>query len=280
MKRYRPLNYDFDTRAHILRTAINPDWEPVVRETWENNRTGVIAGIAHEFGEHNLEQKLRDFSDCGDVPLSVISFHNLAFRQIRDSFVAGAYYPALTGACALGERILNHLILGLRDQFKATPEYKKVHRKDSFDDWSTAVSVLSGWRVLRPEVTTAFDRLRELRHRSIHFDPSTVVEARERAVAALALLLDIVHRQFGAFGDHPWFCSVPGVVFIKKSFEANPFIRLVYLPNCVLVGPNHRLRNRPGASGFIVDDDIPYEEREISDDEFLRLYEESLGQPA
>lgn len=62
-----------------------------------------------------------------------------------------ADYPALVGACALGERILNHLILDLRGAYAHTPEYKRVHRKDSFDDWRVPIDTLAAWtpRALR-----------------------------------------------------------------------------------------------------------------------------------
>ena len=64
-------------------------------------------------------------------------------------------YPALTGACALGERILNYLILNLRDDFHSTPEYKQVYRKDSFDQWDAPINALASWGVLLPEVAVS-----------------------------------------------------------------------------------------------------------------------------
>ena len=60
--------------------------------------------------------------------------------------------------------------------------------------------------------------------------------------------------------------------FLKKSVENDPFIRTVYIPNCVLVRPYHKLER--SSSGWIVHDDFAYEEREISDEEFARLFNE------
>jgi hypothetical protein len=51
----------------------------------------------------------------------VLAYHNLFFRQVRRSFVIGRYYPTPRRVCALGERILKHLIHEFRDDFKATP---------------------------------------------------------------------------------------------------------------------------------------------------------------
>lgn len=97
--------------------------------------------------------------------------------------------------------------------------------------------------------------------------------AEDIAGQAIDLLVTIIDLQFGAFGDHPWFCSVPGVVFIKKSFETDPFVKLVYIPNCALVGPEHRLEKDPETQRFVVRDREDYEEREVSDEEFLHLFQ-------
>src|SRR3972149_6553409 len=113
MKRYRVLNFDFDTR---VRTLVDP--------------------------------KKENFIAIDSKPFSILAFHNRFFEQIRTSFIIGSYYPALTGACALGERILNHLILTLRDDFKNSPEYKKIYRKKSFDDWDVPISILASWGTL------------------------------------------------------------------------------------------------------------------------------------
>ncbi len=51
----------------------------------------------------------------------------------------GVYHLALTAACALGERILNHLVLTLRDEFRSSPEFKRIYRSESFDNWEVAL---------------------------------------------------------------------------------------------------------------------------------------------
>ncbi len=79
--------------------------------------------------------------------------------QIRRSFIIGSYYPALTGACSLGERILNHLILTFKEDYKWSLEYKKVYDKKSFDDWSLPIGILSKWGILLPAVVKKFKTL-------------------------------------------------------------------------------------------------------------------------
>lgn len=267
LKRYRVLGFDFDTRATILSQEIGEDWEEKVKKQWLENKNWIREGLLHQYGVQAGEEKIKNFIELGAKPLSVLAFHNTFLTDCRDAFTIGAYYPALTGACALGERILNHLILLLRDDYKATAEYKKVYRKDSFDNWYLAIDTLFVWNVLLPDVADDFKRLADLRNRTIHFRPEIDTNDRELALEAIHLLQKIVQIQFGSFGTQPWFIqTIPGEAYIKKDFEDIPFIKKVYLPNCALVGPKHRLEFQNGQ--WIVHDDFTYEDIEISDEQF------------
>jgi len=232
-----PAFLDFDYRANALRQEINPAWEEKVRELHVANREQLIAGLKEQYGATNIEQKVADFTAAGPLVSSVIAYHNTFLRQVRDAFASGCYYPALTGGCALGERILNHLMLDLRGAFRGSPEYKRVYRKDSFQDWELAISTLEAWHVLVPEAAAAFRELAALRHRSLHFNPETYASLRDDALAAFGALMRIVQHQFGAFGTCPWFIEgIAGTAFIKQSYEGDPFIRRYYLPLCPKVG--------------------------------------------
>jgi hypothetical protein len=184
------------------------------------------------------------------------------------ALTVGAYYPALVGACALGERILNHLVLDLREDFRGTPEYKQVYNKSSFDDWQLVIDTLATWGVLLPDVVKEFGRLEKLRHRSIHFNVDTYSKLREDALAAIAHMQLIIERQFGAFGDQPWFIAgIGGAAFIKREYELQPFIRRYFLPQCPFVGvlsgfdPHFRLVDLPD-----------YGDGELTDQEFCDAY--------
>lgn len=133
MKRYRIFSFDFDSRVQSLE-PVQDQWDEKVKQQHIENRENTIKGLATEFGKRNLESKVKNFQDLKSKPFSIAAFHNKFLEQIRKSFVIGGYYPALTGACALGERILNHMVLLLRDYHKESPEYKKLYRKQSFDN--------------------------------------------------------------------------------------------------------------------------------------------------
>ena len=100
----------------------------------------------------------------------------------------GGYYPALTAACSLGERILNHLILILRDDYRHTPEFKTVYRKNSFDNWDVPIDTLESWDVLLPKVAKEFRCLKDMRNKAIHFRPEVDRNDRDLALRAVKCL--------------------------------------------------------------------------------------------
>lgn len=268
MKRYRILTFDFDCSAVSLEIA-KDTWDENVKAQYEFNRIRAVEKIEKQFGEPQLEQKIQNFIDLNYKPFSVIAFHNKFLQQCRNSFVIGSYYPALTSACALGERILNHLIIGLRENYKNTQEYKKVYRKDSFDNWPLTIDTLESWSVLTLETAKKFRQLNEKRNHAIHFNPETDHNDRDLALEAVHLLKEIVSLQFSAFGTQPWLFIVPGECYIRKSWVENPFVKLVYLSCCALVGPKHKIENM--YPQVIVNDNFEYANREITDEEFIEL---------
>ena len=178
-RRYLSWGMDFDSRSAMLSLVIREEWADEVKAQHRLSSESIQKGLIAEFGEHSAKAKLENFIAINTKPLSVLSHHNALYHQIREAFVIEAYYPALVGACALGERILNHLILDMRPHFSTTSEYKKVYRKDSFDDWHVSIDVLEAWKVLLPETVAEFRALVPLRNRSIHFNLKTYGKLRE-----------------------------------------------------------------------------------------------------
>ena len=249
---------------------IKEDWEPQNKSLWQNNKNQIKERLIAEYGAYSAFKKIQNFVDLGSFPFSIIAFHNKFLRQARNAFVIGAYYASLTAACSLGERILNQLILHLRDYYKASPEYKNIYRKESFDNWDLAITTLDAWQVLLPDVVELFQELKEIRHRSIHFNPEIDTNDRELALEAMSKLFKIIQNQFSAFGTQPWFIAgIPGSAYIKKESESFPFVKEIIIPNCYLVGHLHTLENSP--KGWVVHDNHVYENREISDQEFAEL---------
>src|SRR5262245_5877793 len=266
MKRYRVFNMDIDSRAAYLTHEIKASWEPEIQEKWHNIRASIEASLVREFGEAAAEAKTRNFIDLGPKPFSILAFHNRFAAQIRNTFVVGCFYPALTGACALGERILNHLLLVLRDDFSAHPQYGKVARKASFDNWTIAIDTLVTWGILVPSAAESFRTLHSVRNRAIHFNPETDTNDRALALKAIKLLDRIIEDQFPVMGQQPWFIpDTPGESYIAKEWEQKPFIRRIYIPNCLLVGPAHDVKDV--VPKLVVHDGDDYPDQHISDSE-------------
>lgn len=267
MKRHRVIASDFDSRALML-TTVQEHWEEGVKALHRQNQAQLIDELRIELGERAFDIKLANFRDLGAKPFSVVAFHNRFLSQARQAFVHGLYYPALTGTCALGERILNHLILGLRESFMSHPQYKKVHRKEAFDYWPLAIEVLSGWGVLTPKAATSFKMLNKKRNEALHFNLDAELNDRQLALEAIKNLEEIVTHQFSGFGSLPWLLIGQGECYIKKDYEQSPFVRLVYLPNSIYLGYKHVATN---VFPWQFQDFDDYPDQEISDEEYLRL---------
>lgn len=277
MKRYRVFALDWNSVGDLLNLEIKEEWDENVKALHRENRERMIKELTLQYGEWGIDGKLDNLRAIGGQGFSVIAYHNRFYRQARDAFIIGAYYSALTAACALGERILNHLILELRDNYKGKPGYDDFATVKSSSNWRKMIRTLESWEVLLPAAVTEFYALMESRHRAIHFNPATAERDREYAVEALKHLYEILAIQFGGLGQQPWFISgVKGTAFIRKEWESNPFVKLVYLPASMKVGPYHWMEYKDGTWTIY---DIEYEDREISDEEFAHLYETKPGKP-
>jgi hypothetical protein len=271
MKRYRLLSFDIDSRPSLLKMEIKESWDEKVKVLHLKQKQEILQDLDQDFGSKNKDYKISNFIELGDKSVSIIAYHNRFLEQIRVAFVMGAYYPALVAACTLGERILNHMIKVLKEDFRASPYYKKVYSKDSFDDWEGTISVLEAWDVLLPSVAATFRALNKDRNKAVHFNPSVDTNDHSLALEAILKLQSVIGEQFSAFGPQPWFIpDVRGEIYIKKEYETRSFTQKIYLPNCIFVGPYHVVESYREGKLF-VRDDYDYEEKEISDDEFVRL---------
>lgn len=277
-RRYLPLLFTFDTRNHFLNSEDKEhEWEPDIREQWRGNRRQVTVGLVNEFGSVAFETKFNDYRALGVAPMSVAALHNLFMAQIRSAFVAGAYYPALVGAGALGERMLNQLVVVLRDDYGEHPATtEEIAAWKSFTKWSQCTQALAGWGVLSEELVDRFAQLEKLRHRAVHYNRGLDnTDARDAAIAAIQLIQDIIQELFPPLGGPPRFIEgTTGHTYLSLDAEAQPLIRHFYLPASVLVSPRFEMRSvqlEDGSPWFEVHDDGDYQLRypTLSDAEFV-----------
>ena len=278
MKRYRVMAMDFDARANLLAIEANEEWSPEAKEALLNNKAAIRERLLVTYGTADFDSKLENFVALGAAPFSLVAFHNQFFNQARSAFVVGSYHPALTGICALGERVLNHLILALRNDYQHTDEYKRVYNKDSFDNWDVPIDALANWGVILPDATERFRKLRDVRNRTLHFNPETDRDVRSKALGALRLFQEIISAQFGSHWC-PWYIpDAHGLSFVRHEYVNVPFVRRVVLPSCRLVGPAHDVRRLPDGTWEAIDEQV-YPDEHISDEEFIRRFVEAHAPP-
>lgn len=272
-KRFTPIAHSFDTRANALSNEIQDDWEPQIQEQWRAVHSGIRESIIHEYGAADFEEKLRNFSDLGAAPWSVIGLHNVHLKQVRDAFVSMDYYPALVGASSLGERILNHLVLALRDDYSGHEATRYVATRASIDDWKKCVKALTGWGVFDDETGRDYLALMRKRHGAVHYRPELDSgDAREAALEAVKLLCSLVERVFNSIGASGHYFAGPiGRAYVRLDSESDPFVRKFILPACALVSPRFRFlasADAPGGFDAYDDPELGKGEKPLTDSEF------------
>src|SRR5258708_40181962 len=112
LRRYRLMPVAFNAGHHSLEPS-DPTWDPHVKRLHDQNRDAMVEHLRYIHGEANLDGVIENIRDLGSDPWSTIGWHIQLWLEVRHAFVSGAYFPAAVGAGALGERILNHLLIDL-----------------------------------------------------------------------------------------------------------------------------------------------------------------------
>jgi hypothetical protein len=119
------------------------------------NQSAIRMELLAEHGTVDGESKIDNYRAMGPAPLSVVHQHNEVLQQVRSAFAHGDLYPALVSACALGECILNHLLLELRQDYQNhRSTTRRVRGAGTFRDWGSAIKVLHGWGPRRSDPRT------------------------------------------------------------------------------------------------------------------------------
>ena len=232
-----------------------------------------MGGIISKYGNHNIEAKLVRLSELQKPAISIIEEHTQLLEDVCGSYVSGNFYSALTGACCLGERIFNNIIFKVLDDFKSSKYYKKVYRKDSLLDWQKAIDILSAWKIIDSKTRERYLQLYKLRTESIHFQKKEQ-DASKMSAEAINIINFIIGKLFGITAERKdilLYFNVPGEIYINKCAESNPIVRHFFIPCANLVGPNHVVTPGNYIGQFKIIDDNTYEDREIDDEEFVKL---------
>lgn len=250
MKRYRSTNFFIDCIRNLP------------------NQQEIKNFVISRYGESDIENKYKRYISFRPPSFRMITEYHELLQEIEDSYVYGLYYPSLTSACCLGERIFNILILKLRGYYKKSKYYKQIYNKESFNDWTKAIEILCDWNVIdSADIKAKYEELQEIRHGVIHFNKLGDIEG--KAINALKIIYDITAYFFAVGSRKDIYFWCPGEIYIKKEAEQVPFVREMILPHCYLVGYGHRIEsiNKQG----VLKDNIVYEKKDINDEEFIEL---------
>lgn len=269
MRRYRLLETRFDTRAVLLGTTIPDDWDEVVKTQWQDNKTCLRESLQLQLGTADLDRKERDFIEHGPAPWTVNYDGVAELREIRDTFAAGDYQVAAGAAGAAAEHFLNMLVKDLRDRMPATSA--RLGRGWT-TKWRPLITALFEWHLFSDGVAAKADRLASIRHQALH--RGVIGDPREVAMEAHHLLRTIVESVLGGHLPTPWFIEChPSEPLIAAAQEQHPVVQTYYLPRSAYVGPWHQLEFDQRLDGICVTVlyDHPYEDRKVSDAEYIAL---------
>jgi hypothetical protein len=273
MKRYRVIPGYWDGRSILLRSFKGKLPDPGSPN--ESAVRRILTELHGQFGANDFPEKLDRYLELAEPPMSIVNEHNRLLSDCRNAYVAGFFYSALVGACALGERVLNSIILSVRDSFKSTPQYKKVYKKKSFDDWAVPIQVLEAWKIFDSTLAAEFYDLRDLRNESIHYNKDLQANLKSDSLKALQQVSKAMGSLFSAHGKSPFLHFGNAFTIIKKAEENHPIVKAFYIPNCIHVGPKHLINNMNLVPwGF--EDMSEHSDIEISDDEYMELYEQFI----
>jgi hypothetical protein len=176
----------------------------------------------------------------------------------------------MLGACGLGERILNQLVLTLRNDYTDHDATKKVVDKQSFDNWTVCIEALRGWGVFTEDIARDFTTLMKRRHDAVHYRSALDSgDAREVAHEAVLLLSNLIEAVFAPIGQRPHYFSGPiGRSYVRLDSEGEPFVKRFILRACVLVSPIFRFVPAAGSLDIYDDPDYGVNEPPLTDEQF------------
>ncbi len=257
MKRFRISRFLIDgTRQTLTQEGVPPE-----------HKDRELERIKERYGSNSIEEKLERYIEITPPNFMVVPDYLNILHEIRDAYIFGHYYPSLTSACCLGERILNILIIKMRGHFKKHRRYNWSKRHNSFTDWKPCIDLLLDWNGLTEETAKEFRKLEQIRHDSVHFDNLQDLET--RSLTAVNLIFKITDDLFGV--NQRNFFWTPGVPYVRKDREKDPMVIEFILPHCVLVSYKNYVEIDSQTGKLTIYDNIPVLDKELTDEEFADL---------
>lgn len=258
-RRYRLMGFYVDTRRSFFKDTEETDY-------LEKEKIDLKKGLIGELGESNFDEKFRRWLEIEYPPLGLIDDYPQKIQEIITAYCSGYFYVASTATGCLGERVLNRLVLKTRKHFTHTKQYKGIHSKESFDDWSKMINLLHEWQIIPESTAKIFTELMPYRHQAIHYNEKYDFE--KNAPIAINLLIKGITEIFGVINrtDLFWVFNIPGEVWVKSEKEPDPFVKEFVLPHCYRA---HAIHEIDFETKRIIEDNPKL--GKLSDEEFISL---------
>lgn len=233
---YRLITFFIDGRRGIF-----DDLKDIKNAHVKNMQKEIKKHLILMFGEHEFSKKFKRWKSINPPCLYIIEEYVDKLNITIDAYSCGYFYPAMTSACALGERILNRLLLKTKKHFKSNQFYKKVYNKDSFNDWDFMIKVLADWKILNKELVDIFAKLKEFRNDSIHYNEN--YNFKKNTLIAINYLIEAINNLFGVMKrtDIFWIFNVPGEIWLKSEAENLPFVKEFIISHCYQAHAIHQI---------------------------------------
>ncbi|MBD2743485.1 hypothetical protein [Coleofasciculus sp. FACHB-1120] len=251
-RRYRLFSFYVDTRRRIYASP-----------GMEESSTSIEEQLKAELGHINFKEKLERWNKIDYPPIGLIDEYPQKIQQIINTYCMGYFYPAVTSACCLAERLLNRLVLKTRRYFTSHRDYKKIYDKASFDDWEKMLSLIFDWKLIPENAINLFRDLKPIRHQSIHYNENYDFElvapiAINKLIAAITEIFGVENRK-----DIYMVFDIPGEVWVRSAVEKQPFVIEFVLPYCCYAHAVHeidvtsrRINERLGETGLLTDEEF------------------------
>jgi hypothetical protein len=196
----------------------------------------ILAQIQDMHGARDLEEKLARWREVRRPGLWLIFEYREMAEEVMQADIQGLHYPALTGACCLAERVMNRLLFGLKEHYKRSAHYKRIHDKSRVQNWAQLRKILRDWRVIDSEQAGVIKKLHSLRTDAVHYVKDYDYE--EAAAEAIRLVLQLIDSLFFAFDrkDIFWVFRIPGEIWVREDKQDAPFVKEFVLPLCHKAG--------------------------------------------
>ncbi|CAK2074747.1 DUF4145 domain-containing protein [Vibrio crassostreae] len=203
----------------------------------EELRKSLIAHYTHDWGERRIETKINRLIELNVSFLGIPEEYYNLFYQVKTAHCCERSFAAMTSAGALGERILNRLIINTRDYYKSSPHYKKLYKKSSFDQWEKPLDALEAWGIITSDVKSLFLELKTLRNEAVHYNEG--YDFANNSLKTVRLLSEIIISIFDyeTRKDLFWVYDAPGEILVRSSVLNDPFVIEFVLPHCQKISP-------------------------------------------